>query len=77
MKVKKSYTEAEILDGAKIGFEFEMYSNLSIEKTARSLAKYVQKRVVIPMALSNIKEPKPLYHSPITPTSDIFKLEPD
>jgi hypothetical protein len=77
MKVKKTYTEAEILDGGKIGFEFEMYSNLSIEKTARGLAKYIQKRVVIPMALSNIKEPKPLYHSPITPNSDIFKLEPD
>ena len=77
MKVKKSYTEAEILDGGKIGYEFEFYSNLSIEKTARGLAKYIQKRVVIPMALSNITEPKPLYHSPITPTADIFKLEPD
>jgi hypothetical protein len=77
MKVKKSYTDAEILDGGKIGYEFEFYSNLSIEKTARGLAKYIQKRVVIPMALSNITEPKPLYHSPITPTADIFKLEPD
>jgi hypothetical protein len=77
MKVKKSYTDAEILDGGKIGYEFEFYSNLSIEKTARGLAKYIQKRVVIPMALSNIAEPKPLYHSPITPTADIFKLEPD
>ena len=77
MKIKKSYTEAEILDGAKIGYEFEFYSNLPIEKTSRSIAKYISKRVVIPMALSNIKEPKPLYHSPITPSSDIFKLEPD
>jgi hypothetical protein len=77
MKVKKSYTEAEILDAGKIGYEFEFYSNLSIEKTARGLAKYIQKRVVIPMALSNIQKPKPLYHSPITPTADIFKLEPD
>jgi hypothetical protein len=77
MKVKKSYPEAEVLDGAKCGFEFEFYSNLSLEETARSIAIYVKKRVVIPLALSNIKEPKPLYHSPIAPTSDIFKLEPD
>lgn len=78
MKTKKSYTKEEILEGSKIGLEFEFYSNLEDHvKTARSLAAYIGKRVVVPMALSNLKEPKPLYHSPINPTSDIFKLEPD
>jgi hypothetical protein len=77
MKVKKSYTDAEVLDGAKLGLEFEFYSNLPLLETARSIAKYVKKRVVIPMALSNISKPKPLYHSPINPSSDVFKLEPD
>jgi hypothetical protein len=77
MKIKKSYTQEEVLQGSKIGFEFEFYSNLSIEKTARSIAKYTGKRVVIPLALSNLKNPKPLYHSPVNPTADIFKLEPD
>lgn len=77
MKVKKSYTKTEVLDGAKCGYEFEFYSNLPIEETARSIAKYLKKRVVIPLALSNLDEPKPLYHSPVTPTADIFKLEPD
>lgn len=77
MKVKKSYTKTEILESAKLGFEFEFYSNLPLEETARSLAKYLKKRVVIPLALSNILEPKPLYHSPVTPSADVFKLEPD
>ena len=77
MRIKKSYTESEILDGAQCGWEFEFYSNLTIEETAKSLAQYIGKRVVIPMALSNILEPKPLYHSPVNPSADIFKLEPD
>lgn len=77
MKIKKSYTEKEVLDGSKIGCEFEFFSNLPLEETARSIAKYIGKRVVIPMALSNILEPKPLYHSPVNPSADIFKLEPD
>lgn len=77
MKIKKSYTDAEILDAGKIGIEFEFYSNLPLVETARELSKYIKKRIVIPMNMNNITEPKPLYHSPITPTSDVFKLEPD
>jgi hypothetical protein len=77
MKTKRSYTREEILDGSKIGWEFEFYSNLPLEETARSIASYVGKRVVIPLALSNLKEPRPLYHSPVNPSSEIFKLEPD
>ena len=77
MKIKKSYTEKEIQDGSKIGIEFEFFSNLSLEETSKSIAKYLKKRVVIPLALSNLTKPKPLYHSPVQPTSDIFKLEPD
>jgi hypothetical protein len=77
MKIKKSYTEKEIQDGSKIGIEFEFFSNLTLEETSKSIAKYLKKRVVIPLALSNLAKPKPLYHSPVQPTSDIFKLEPD
>jgi len=77
MKIKKSYTEKEIQDGSKIGIEFEFFSNLSLEETSKSIARYLKKRVVIPLALSNLTKPKPLYHSPVQPTSDIFKLEPD
>ena len=77
MKTKKVYTETEVLNAARIGFEFEMYSSTEVIETARSIGKYVKKKVVVPMALSNIKEPRPLYHSPVQPTSTIFKLEPD
>lgn len=78
MKTKKVYTKTEILDGAKIGIEFEFYSSTDdVVETARSISKVLKKRVVVPMALSNIAEPKPLYHSPIQPSATIFKLEPD
>ena len=77
MKIKKRYTEEEILSSARVGYEFEFYSSMEVLETARALSKALKKRVLVPMALSNINEPKPLYHSPITPSSSIFKLEPD
>ena len=78
MKIKKSYNPEEVLDSAKCGLEFEFFSNLDdVVETARSIAKYIGKRVVVPMALSDITKPKPLYHSPVKPTDSIFKLEPD
>jgi hypothetical protein len=77
MKVKKNYTKDEILSGIKIGFEFEFFSSLDVFKTARELAKATSKRVVVPLSLSSLDEPKPLYHSPVAPTSTVFKLEPD
>ena len=77
MKVKKSYTQAEVLDSAKIGFEFEFYSSLDVFETARSIGNFVKKRVVVPLSMSTMGAPKPLYHSPVTPTDTIFKLEPD
>jgi len=77
MKTKKVYTTTEILDSAKIGWEFEFYSDFEVIETARSIGRFLKKKVVVPMALSNIDKPKPLYHSPVKPTSTIFKLEPD
>jgi hypothetical protein len=77
MKVKKNYTKEEILSGIKIGFEFEFYSSMDVFETARDIANATKKRVVVPLSLSNISEPKPLYHSPVAPSSSVFKLEPD
>lgn len=78
MKIKKTYSQEEILNSAITGLEFEFYSNLKdVVETARSIAKYLGKRVVVPMALGDITKPKPLYHSPVNPTDKIFKLEPD
>jgi len=73
----KNNFDKEKLERALIGIEFEFYSNLSLEKTAESLSKKLNKRIVIPYSLNDIQNPKPLYHSPITPTEDIFKIEPD
>ena len=77
MKIKKTYTQDEILDAIRLGFEFEFYSSFDVFKTAKDLAKYLKKRVVVPLSLSALGEPKPLYHSPVTPSDTIFKLEPD
>lgn len=77
MKTKKVYFREEILNASKTGIEFEFYSSLEIIDTAREIGKVTKRRIVVPMALINTKETKPLYHSPVTPTSSIFKLEPD
>lgn len=78
MKIKKSYRPEEVLNSALVGLEFEFFSNLeNVIDTARSISKFIGKRVVVPMALSDIANPKPLYHSPVNPTDSIFKLEPD
>lgn len=77
MRVKKNYTKTEVLDGAKCGFEFEFYSSKDVFETAKDIAKFIKKRVVVPLALSTLGDPKPLYHSPVVPSADIFKLEPD
>jgi hypothetical protein len=77
MRLKKVYTETEILNSARIGIEFEFYSSLEIVDTAREIGKVIKKRIVVPMTLNNIKERRPLYHSPVNPSTNIFKLEPD
>lgn len=77
MKVKKNYTKTEILEGVRVGYEFEFYSSMDVFATAKDLAKTIKKRVVVPLSLSKMGDPTPLYHSPVTPTADIFKLEPD
>jgi hypothetical protein len=77
MKVKKNYTKTEILEGVRIGFEFEFYSSLDTYATAKDIAKFTKKRVVVPVAISELGAEKPLYHSPVNPSADVFKLEPD
>jgi hypothetical protein len=77
MNIKKNYTKTEVLEAGKIGFEFEFYSSMEVIKTARDLGKFLKKRIVVPMNVSTLGEPKPLYHSPIQPSGNVFKLEPD
>jgi len=52
---------------AKLGFEFEFYSNLNRTEIADGLGKELGKKIL----LFN------KYHSNFKPTKDIFKLEPD
>ncbi len=52
---------------AKIGFEFEFYSNLNRNEIVENLGKSIGKKIL----LFN------KYHSNFKPTKDIFKLEPD
>jgi hypothetical protein len=52
---------------AKLGFEFEFYSNLNRNDIASKLGKVLGKKILV---FSK-------YHSNFVPTKDIFKLEPD
>ena len=58
---------AEKLTNARIGVEFEFYSNKSIKQTAKELGSLLSKRIKI--------EDKA--HSDFVPTEKEFKIEPD
>lgn len=74
----KNYSKEDILNASFCGIEFEFYSKLGNKEVARSLAKEIGKRVVIPYTVPALgAKSKPLYHSPIEVTDTIFKLEPD
>ena len=74
----KNYTEEHILNSSLIGIEFEFFSKIKIEKIAKLLAKKLNKRVVIPLAITELgSDLTPKYHSPIKTSGNIFKLEPD
>lgn len=74
----KTYTNDEILDGARVGLEFEFFSKLKDTEISRAIGKITGKRVVVPLAVPALGEdPKPLYHSPVVTTDSIWKLEPD
>lgn len=68
----------EVLSAAKIGFEFEFYSELPQKEVARSMSIFLSKKVIIPKVVKGFgKEEKGNYHSEIEPTSTMFKLERD
>lgn len=63
----KDLIEKGFLYSAKIGFEFEFYSNLNRNEIADGLTKSLSKKVKV----------FDRYHSKFKPTSNLFKLEPD
>lgn len=62
-----TFNDSEILKNALVGVEFEFYSNISIEETAKELAKILNKKIRV--------EKKA--HSDFVVTADEFKIEPD
>ena len=69
----KNYTKDEIFDATYLGLEFEFFSKLKDIEISRALGKLLGKRVVIPYQVPALGEtPKPLYHSPVEVTDEIF-----
>lgn len=62
-----TFNDSDILKNCLVGVEFEFYSNLSIEETAKQLGQLLDKKIRI--------ETKA--HSDFEVTADEFKIEPD
>lgn len=62
-----TFNDSEILKNCLVGVEFEFYSNLPIDETAKELAALLNKKIRV--------EKKA--HSDFEVTSDEFKIEPD
>lgn len=65
MKFKNN--NSEVLLSSNIGFEFELYSNMSVEQTATSLSRMLGKKISV--------EDKA--HSDFVPNGNHYKIEPD
>jgi len=78
MRIKKNYSREEIFDAARIGVEFEFFSDIDNGvDIARSIGKTVGKRVVVPMSIKGLDDEKLTYHSAVKPSDSVFKLELD
>jgi len=78
MKNRRIYNKHDVLDGAKIGLEFEFYSNMDLVEAGKKLGEKLEKTVLVPFNIPAVGlESQPLYHSPIVPTKNTFKLEID
>ena len=68
----------EILSSAKIGIEFEFFSELTIASVAKEMTKALGKKVIVPVVIKDFgKEDKGGYHSDVEPTANMFKIERD
>lgn len=66
-----------LLTSAKIGIEFEFCSNMKPVAIVKSLSEALDKRVIAPLNVDSIENPKLKYHTPVEPSTEIFKLESD
>lgn len=72
-----NYNANEILNAAKIGFEFEFLSKEDPVKIAQSLTNVLGVRTIVPMNVDNIEKSKLKYHTPVKVSANLFKLEAD
>lgn len=71
-------TKYSILTAAKVGIEFELYTEKSVTVTAKELGRVLNKKVIVPkVTVAFNKEEKGTYHSELEPTATVFKLEKD
>jgi hypothetical protein len=76
--MKKSQTKYDILTAAKVGIEFEFYSEKNSSLIVKELGRVLNKKLVIPSSFDAFnKEEKGKYHSETEPTASVFKLEKD
>lgn len=74
----KHYTQNEILEGSRIGIEFEFFSKISPEKIGKLLGEKLKKKIVIPKNIPELGKSQILvYHSDVDVTDEVFKLEAD
>jgi len=76
--MKKSLTKYDILTAAKVGIEYEFYSEKNSSSIVKELGRTLNKKIVIPTNSDAFnKEEKGKYHSEIETTASMFKLEKD
>jgi len=74
----KHYTQNEILEGSRIGIEFEFYTKISPNKVGKMLSEKLGKNVVVPKSITELEKKEVLvYHSEVNVTDKVFKLEAD
>jgi hypothetical protein len=76
--MKGLQTKYNILTAAKVGIEFEFYTEKTPSAAAKELGRALNKKIVVPKStVAFNKEEKGTYHSELEPTSTVFKLEKD
>lgn len=72
-----NYSQDQVLSAARIGFEFEFLSDDKPLNIARELSELLGVKVVVPMNADKLNKLELKYHTPITVTPNLFKLESD
>ena len=66
-----------ILSAARVGIEFEFFTEFKEKELTKSLSAFLGKKVLFPSTIVGMKKTVAAYHSDMEPTANIFKLESD